>query len=252
MRHTTTSVTCFLVLLSGCGGTPEGSDPSAPEQTGQVSQALIATLGPFDPRFSYQGQYQIDDCNGFFADEVNNDAWGLGQSCPATAGIPEGRAKMPEDGCGGNQYLCEQQAFSFANSLKLGGMFQIDDCGGVDTIGNTFNNGAVSCPRGFVQDRMGRIRAPESGCGAWQYVCDARPGEAGGHTFMSGTDLGLNTLRWGGQYQLDDCRGNNRVNPLTGNFTCPSGYTAIRYGRVLGPESGCGVNQSVCVGMEPH
>jgi hypothetical protein len=164
---------------------------------------------------------------------------------------------MPNTGCGGNQFLCQQQAFSSGNSLKFGGMFQIDDCG-TNTIGNTFNNGNPSCPREFFQDRIGRVKTPESRCGATQYLCDARPSEAGGHTFQDFRDLGLNTLRWGGQFQLDDCRVNNRVNPLTGAFNCPSAgsdpshYAAIRYGRVLGPESGCGVNQFVCVGMEPH
>src|SRR5262249_31776078 len=116
------------------------------------------------------------------------------------------------------------------------------------------NDGAVSCPSGFWPDRIGRVRAPESRCGAWQYVCDARINEAGGHTVTAGgIDAGLNTLRWGGQFQKDDCFGNSRVNPLTGGFTCPSArYFAVQYGRVLGPETGCGVNQFVCVGIEPH
>src|SRR5260370_13615297 len=127
--------------------------------------------------------------------------------------------------------------------MKFGGMFQVDDCGR-DTIGNAYNNGATSCPSGFFQDRIGRVTAPESQCGAWQYLCDARPNEAGGHTVTQGLDCGLNTLRWGGQYQTDDCGINTRVNPLTGNTNCPPArYFAVQSARFQAPDSPCGRNQ---------
>jgi len=252
MRHSTTSLACLL-FLAGCGGAPDGADPSTPEPTGEISQgSFIVLLNSTDPRWSFQGQFQRDDCRNFWSDDFANDAWPSGYTCPFTTPIPEGRAMMPETGCGGWQYLCEQSAFSFFNSLKFGGMYQVDDCG-ANTIGNAYNNGATSCTGGFLPRRIGRVKAPESGCGAWQYLCAARTNEPGGHTVTQGIDCGLNTLRWGGQYQKDDCFGDSRVNPLTGSYSCPSPrYFAVQYGRVLGPETGCGVNQFVCVGIEPH
>jgi len=246
-------------ILAGCGaavddpriGGANSPDPS-PESVDKVSQeSIFPVLSPSDPRFSFQGQFQLDDCGGI--DNIPNDAWPSGFVCPFSPRIQGGRSLMPESGCGGAQFQCEQQAFSFANSLKFGGMFQVDDCG-TNNIGNTYNNDALSCPRGFFQDRIGRVKAPESNCGATQYLCDARPNEAGGSTISGGVNLGVNTLRWGGQFQRDDCGTNTRVNPLTGSTTCPSiRYVPVQYGRVKGPEGGqCGVNQFVCVGLEPH
>ena len=160
---------------------------------------------------------------------------------------------MPESRCGGNQYFClthpplwpGPDKIDETRTQKFGGMFQVDDCQ-VNTIGNRFNNNQTSCPPGFFQDWIGRVMAPESGCGANQFLCSARPEEAGGATFENNVNLGVNTLRWGGQYQVDDC-GTNTINP-----GCLLGYTAVAYGRVKGPEGGqCGVTQYVCVAVEP-
>jgi hypothetical protein len=250
MKCSTIAVISCLVLAA-CGAAPEDGTPTGTEQVGEISQAsIVVILQPQDPRFSFQGQFQLDDCG---IDNIPNDAWPSGFNCPFSPPIRGGRALMPESGCGGNQFQCEQVAFSFSNSLKFGGIFQVDDCG-VNNIGNAYNNGNLSCPRGFFQDDIGRVKAPESNCGATQYLCDARPNEAGGETFSDNISLGVNTLRWGGQYQQDDCGTNTRVNPLTGGLSCPSvRYAPIRYGRVKGPEGGqCGVNQFVCIGVEPH
>lgn len=51
----------------------------------------------------------------------------------------------------------------------FGGMYQRDDCG-VNNIVNPLT-GALACPAGFTGHRVGRVLAPESGCGANQILC---------------------------------------------------------------------------------
>ena len=77
MRHSTTSLACLL-FLAGCGGAPDGADPSTPEPTGEISQgSFIVLLNSTDPRWSFQGQFQRDDCRNFWSDDFANDAWTL-------------------------------------------------------------------------------------------------------------------------------------------------------------------------------
>ncbi|MEA2697954.1 MAG: hypothetical protein QOI66_2225, partial [Myxococcales bacterium] len=59
--------------------------------------------------------------------------------------------------------------------------------------------------------------------------------------------LGIGAM-YSGAYQFDDCGGNaNDVpNKVWGGDFCPPGVPAIRSGRILGPESRCGVNQYQC------
>jgi hypothetical protein len=228
---------------------------------GASSAQPVSRLGFGDHRRHFQGQTQVDDCDPNGGNSIPNYAWSIllptGQ-CPFPDPVfprrSHLRALMPESRCGGNQYLCDSPVApgSFSNRIdptktqKFGGMFQVDDCG-VNTIGNRFNDNRLSCPPGFFQDWIGRVMAPESGCGANQFLCSARPEEAGGATFENGVNLGVNTLRYAGQYQVDDC-GTNTIGPVG----CARGYTSVAYGRVKGPEGGqCGVTQYVCVAVEP-
>lgn len=55
------------------------------------------------------------------------------------------------------------------------------------------------------------------------------------------------TWSYGGEFQVDDCNRNNVYNPKTGSLSCPSGFTAYKSGRSLGPESKCGSNQYICM-----
>jgi hypothetical protein len=220
------------------------SESTAPEHIGTATEALyLATnLSPWDPRWSFQGAWQFDDCGQ--VNHVGNGAWqnNAPLQCPGKT-VTGTRALMPESKCGGNQYQCENPGFSFSSSLKFGGLYQVDDCG-INHVGNAMQSGGLGCPYGYWADKVGRVMTPESKCGALQYVCDARPNESTGNPLQD-------KYRWGGQYQVDDCGGNTRSNPLTGAPNCPTNYYPVAYGRVLGPETKCGVNQFVCVGKEP-
>jgi hypothetical protein len=61
----------------------------------------------------------------------------------------------------------------FKDGLVFGGAFQVDDLA-KPPYGNNINNpwtNALSCPPGFSKYASGRIWAPESKNGAWQYYC---------------------------------------------------------------------------------
>ncbi|MGC4070224.1 MAG: hypothetical protein QM784_37300 [Polyangiaceae bacterium] len=224
----------------------EGSERTPSSETvATASEALVwlPTLASNSPRWSYRGQFQIDDCG---VNMVGNRAWQNNAlfSCPSASTIWSNRSLMPESKCGGNQYQCVIGGFSVSTSLHLGGMFQVDDCGQ-----NHVYNGitdTLGCPYGYYADAIGRVLTPESKCGAWQYVCDTRPGETSNNPYYD-------RVRWGGQFQIDDCGTNSKGNALNANLTsCPYPYTAVRYGRVRAPEGNkCGVNQYVCLAIEP-
>jgi hypothetical protein len=248
------------VLMAGCAetgaetGTETGAKAASErtqssEAVATASEALVTIpvlTSTSQPRWSYQGQFQLDDCG---VNNVGNRAWQDNSlfSCPAPyyeSPIFSNRSLMPESKCGGNQYQCEFYGFNASYSLHFGGMFQVDDCGS-----NNVSNGltdTLGCPYGYFADAIGRVLTPESKCGAWQYVCDTRPGESSNNPYYD-------KIRWGGQYQVDDCATNTMGNPLNSNLaSCPYPYKPVRYGRVRAPEGNqCGVNQYFCVAREP-
>jgi hypothetical protein len=244
MRH---SFLFVIALTAGCSaniGDPAQREPAGSENVASESEAIVAlpVLQQRSPRWTFQGAFQVDDC-------VRNDLpnpWFSGGSpltCPGlpTTG-PGERALMPESGCGGNQYQCNTTTFNQASNMKIGGLFQIDDCG-VDNITNLLMGG-FSCPSGFFQAAIGRIVAPDTGCGATQYLCYARPDQRT-------NNAPYNDVRYGGRYQIDDCGTSTAVNNLTGATSCPAPYVKVPYGRVKAPEgSQCGITQYMCLATE--
>ena len=112
-------------------------------------------------------------------------------------------------------------------------MYQIDDCR-VNDVGNNLYNNWLACPTNFYPYAIGRIKAPESSCGATQYACISWKG-------------GPQWAHPAGTFELNDCGSNNVPNAFTGGIYCPSGYYARVYGRVKAPEgSQCGATQYVC------
>jgi len=225
-----------LLALAGCGAAPQA------DETGEDQQAVSP---PFV--WTYGGSFQIDDCGG---DNVGNALNGGAFNCafgffqrprPATANVGN-RQLDPESRCGGNDYFCTKDGYPQLGPGGTGGMFQLDDCLIRKNVGNSANGGNFSCPtwpagssnRNYVATRMARVLNPESGCGAWQYVCTGGTGRD--HYF-------------GGTYQVDDCGQNTKNNPLTSAPNCPTNYVPQRYGRVKGAEgSQCGVTQYWCDG----
>jgi hypothetical protein len=117
-----------------------------------------------------------------------------------------------------------------------GGFYQDDDCN-KDNLNNPFT-GALSCPAGFTQHKIGRVIAPESKCGANQFVC------------LMNNVKSDPLQNYGGGYQVNDQHSQNLPNPLTGDVTCPPGYTAVNTGRVTEPElKGSGANQMSCLNV---
>lgn len=219
-RHFT--VLFCIAAASGCSAQVE-----APvESTGEVGQELVGGA----QQFAWGGRYQIDDCG---TNSVNNPLTG-GLNCPSGfTPLNGGRQTDPESNCGGSDYFCAKSGMGSFDS-RMWGMFQVDDCG-VNTIGNPDNSNLLSCPSGFTTVRVGRVKTPESQCGAWQYACRG--------SFPS-------SWRWyGGEYQVGDVSTGTKVNPLTGQASCPFGYTPKRYGRILSAEpwdAKVGVNQYYC------
>jgi hypothetical protein len=117
-----------------------------------------------------------------------------------------------------------------------GGFYQSDDCNKDNNV-NPFTL-ALACPAGFNQHQIGRVTAPESKCGASQFVC-LKDG-------LTSDPL----QNYGGGYQVNDQGKNNLVNPLTGATTCPAGYIAVNTGRISEPElKNSGGNQFSCLNM---
>jgi len=113
------------------------------------------------------------------------------------------------------------------------GFFQADDCN-KNNYNNPFTN-SLSCPTGFSSHQTGRILTPESKCGANQFVC-----------LKDGVNKDpLNN--YGGSYQTADINGETVVNPLTGQFSCPAGYTSVKTGRGMSPATKNGVTQYSCL-----
>jgi len=115
------------------------------------------------------------------------------------------------------------------------GAYQNDDCG-KDNVVNPFTN-AMNCPAGSNPNQIGRVFAPESRCGASQFVC------------IRGGLSHDPELNYAGGYQFCDDNNHNDyyVNPFTGKTSCPAGYTPCTTGRVLGAEAKVGCNQISCI-----
>jgi hypothetical protein len=194
-----------------------------------VPMLLLSQTALAQNYFTYGGGFQVGDCN---RNNVNNPTTGT-LSCPyGTSAYYAGRVLGPESRCGASQYMCLSYGYSLSNSWGFGGMYQVDDCRRND-VGNNLYNNWLACPTNFYPYAVGRIMAPESGCGAVQYACLSwRDGPQWAHP--------------GGTFQIDDCARNNVANPFTGGTYCPSGYYARVHGRIKGPESRCGVTQYVC------
>lgn len=202
--------------------------------------------------YIFGGSFQVEDPSaGCGGDSVVNPVTGNNQ-CPS--GYPPaeqtGRVTTPESKCGANQFECSSFGI---NTVMFGGMFQVEDS--VQTNCSSFlwffdcpfhtsdsvTNGAtgtLGCPRGFTASQIGRVLTPENSWGANQYACTAT---------QSDNPL-EDRWRFGGSYQIDDCGQQLIRNPLTQDFTCSSGFTAVQYGRSKNPEgSHCGVEQYVCL-----
>jgi len=101
-------------------------------------------------------------------------------------------------------------------SSIFGGFYQADDAG-KDNVLNSFT-GRLACPQGYSFFVIGRIQAPESSYGATQYLCLLDGVQSDGQ------------LNYGGGYQVAAESHNDfgsRVNPLTGNLSCPLGYSSV-------------------------
>ena len=190
-------------------------------------------------------QDQDDTCGDFFTplNEVHNgvtgDYW-----CPAGVGRHRsGRIIGPESRCGAWQYTCALLGPRTLTSVRFGGMFQITDRVRPDisprrlVVPNALT-GAATCPAGFSAVLIGRVLFSEVEIGADQYVCVTRDP----NPFIVGAEFG-------GTFQYDDCwGGSDVVNAETGDYNCPTGFTAKAYGRVKSPEGGqCGATQYVCI-----
>jgi hypothetical protein len=198
------------------------------------------------PVWTYGGSFQLDD-RGW--DNVGNAANSQASSCssgysqyPIAPTADTGNRQLdPESMWGGNDFFCVKDRYPMLGPGGIAGMYQVDDCH-VDDVGNWINGNALSCPtvatefgqQSYTAVPIARVLAPESGCGAWQYVCVR--GTSRDHYF-------------GGTFQIDDCRSNTKNNPLTNAPSCPPGYARQQYGRVKGAEADqCGVSQYWCDG----
>jgi hypothetical protein len=122
----------------------------------------------------------------------------------------------------------------------FGGIYQVDDCG-KDNVDNTFTS-AMACPEEYAPSFIGRVFAPESSCGAAQYLCLLIGiGSDGQHNY-------------GGGYQLSSQQSKdfqNRNNPLTGSTSCPAGFTTVLSGtsnnRAGGGIPALTINQYSCL-----
>lgn len=241
------------LLMAGCAGA-EGDNPADASPTDEAvatakeAWVIPSYLAQGDARFAYFGQFQLDDCG---RNNVANYAWyaTFGQAAQTTCyysgtQTQNNRSLMPESRCGGNQYVCEYPGNYPSLSLRFGGAYQIDDCGR-NNVGNFFQSGGFGCTAGYTAQAIGRVMGPESNCGGWQYICVAPPSTSYTQT--------QDRMRWGGQYQVDDCATNSRANPFTGATNCPHNYVPIQYGRVKGPEGRqCGVTQYYCTAYDAY
>lgn len=114
----------------------------------------------------------------------------------------------------------------------LGGMYTTQDNGA--GVANAVT-GEFNCPTGYTAFVVGRTLAPEGKVGENTMLC----------LLNTTVDEGDNFT---GTFQKDDITQNDsRNNPFTGALSCPSGYSAIQYGRVTTAEPHWeGANQYYC------
>ena len=227
----------LATAFAACAVQPaDGTQGAGPEAAGQTAEALPAGA----QTWSWGGGYQIDDCwRNSVPNPLNNNQYGCGVGFRP---IYVGRQLDPESGCGGQKWQCVSDGFQTSKSFVYGGMFQIDDCG-TNNVVNPEANYTLGCPGGFTRSKFARVKAPESNCGATQYLCSMTPGA------FSFSDPNFDKRRFGGAYQVDDCGQNNVNNPLTGGTWCPAGYNWKLFGRAKAAEgSQCGMRQIVCEG----
>ena len=180
---------------------------------------------PRPPKY-FGGLFSVGDTMGH--DNVVNFMTGA-LNCPAAfKPFAVARFIAPEDNCGGVTYLCLNYTGPDPNN-EYGGHFQIGDHHPRGSLGNPLVPGAeCKCPPGFTDYGMGRHIYPEGDFGAWTHGC---------FNFKAGG-------RFGGFYQQADTgAGVSVMNPLTGAPSCPPGYKARAYARVL---AGSGAGQYIC------
>ncbi len=219
-------------LTSAAGGTPPPPPPPPPPVI-----FLPPGAPPTEPeQVLFGGMFQVDDCG---TNTIANPFTGQ-PSCPSGyTSILFGRVLGPESRCGVNQSYCGALVGTAPqappHTWAFAGRYQVDDCGR-NNVGNPWVAGGLGCPYGAQALLVGRTKAPESGCGANQYMCG----------FADGSPT-ARTMPFGGAYQLGDCGTNTYSNPFTFNTTCPPGWIPVSAGRVKVPEgSQCGGSQYFC------
>mmetsp|Transcript_73109 Transcript_73109/g.143411 ORF Transcript_73109/g.143411 Transcript_73109/m.143411 type:complete len:535 (-) Transcript_73109:114-1718(-) len=100
------------------------------------------------------------------------------------------------------------------------GIYEVKDDG--SGIKNPYTNG-FNCPTSYVVYKVGRTLSPEGKIGQTTFLCMI---------------LGYPEDDFGGAYEKEDdsYTNNNLNNPATGNLSCSSGYTSIKYGRAMTAE----------------
>jgi hypothetical protein len=127
------------------------------------------------------------------------------------------------------QQLMEEGTVSYCRRLtqatrptntEFGGMFQEDDCNR-NRVNNDRTND-LNCPDGFMARRAFRVVAPESGCAAWMSYC---------------YNATAQTRRiFGGMFQRREDGAVYAPNPLTGDSSCPPGFTSHTMATGLSPD----------------
>ncbi|WP_157232090.1 hypothetical protein [Hyalangium minutum] len=153
----------FTAMQFGRIYTPE-------HRTGANQFLCVAPQGTVQG-WSFTGLFQVDD-RGSAGNNVSNTFAGGLLNCPMGTGIAYrfGRATGPESLWGVNQNLCSLGTRT-SEKMPLGGLYQVDDCGR-NNVANPLT-GTLSCPDGFATLQVGRVKTPESRCGANQYLCKA-------------------------------------------------------------------------------
>lgn len=251
---------CYDNLTNPQDPSQIGACVSAASEAALVSRGYDTTLTmdrfTVDVRLPYVfgGMFQVDNacsCSGITircaiecaigrppATNIANPFTGA-LTCPGGfAAFPIGKVVKAGSTYGGwtaSQYLCLAPQGAL-EGWSFTGTFQTDDAGtGANTVNilNYFGGSGLACPSGSTTMRYGRAVGPESGSGVNQFFCT---------TLVKSTER----MPFGGMYQQNDsaCAG-GAVNPVTGTYACPEGFSPVLRGRAKYNPS-CGANQYVC------
>jgi hypothetical protein len=204
---------------------------------------------------TFGGMYQVDDSQTpvtirlpfignitFQPANVANPVTG-GLYCPA--GFQPyrfGRILTPGTGRGGTQFICLGLSSTTSQSWHFVGAFQRDSEGN-NFVGNPYYPFRAlfvtmympACPSG-TQLRVGYSLVPNSegsNVAVDQYLCSNM-------SWLPGS------MKFAGMYQIDPCGTDSVPNHFVGTMGCPAGYTAMRFARVVTPNSRCTATQYLC------